>query len=57
MYVSRTIPFRTAIPKSAMKPTPAEILKGIPLMSKATMPPVAANGILRYGQHHWNIFT
>jgi hypothetical protein len=42
MYVSRTIPFRTAIPKSAMKPTPAEILKGIPLMSEATMPPVAS---------------
>jgi hypothetical protein len=30
-----------------MNPTPAEMLKGIPLDNKATIPPVAASGILR----------
>ena len=35
----------TATPNNAMKPIPADMLKGIPLMSKANTPPIAANGI------------
>ena len=41
----KTIPFNTAIPKSAMNPTPAEILKGIPRSHKKKIPPTAENGI------------
>ena len=41
----RTIPFKTATPKRAIKPTPADILKGIPLSSKANTPPIADIGI------------
>ena len=40
-----TIPLSTATPKRAMKPTPAEMLKGIPLSHKAQTPPMAASGM------------
>ena len=40
-----TIPFNTATPNSAIKPTPAEILKGIPLNQSAKIPPTADKGI------------
>ena len=40
-----TIPFKTATPKSAIKPTPAEILKGIPRIQSAKTPPMAESGI------------
>jgi hypothetical protein len=40
-----TIPFNTATPNKAMNPTPAEILNGIPLISNAKTPPMAAIGI------------
>ena len=39
-----TTPLRTATPKSAMKPTPAEMLKGMPRSSSANTPPTAASG-------------
>ena len=38
------MPFRTATPKRAMKPTPAEILNGSPRNHNATMPPISDNG-------------
>ena len=41
----RTSPFKTATPKSTIKPTPAEILKGIPRNQSANTPPMAANGM------------
>ena len=40
-----TIPFSTAIPKSAIKPTPAEMLKGKSLIHKNSMPPTAESGM------------
>ena len=40
-----TIPFNTATPNKAIKPTPAEILKGIPLSNKANTPPIADMGM------------
>ena len=40
-----TIPFKTAIPKRAIKPTPAEILKGKSRIHKNKIPPTADNGI------------
>ena len=40
-----TIPFRTATPNNAIKPIPAEILKGRPLILKAKIPPIAEKGI------------
>ena len=42
---TRTIPFNTATPKSAIKPIPALILKGKPHTSKANTPPIALIGI------------
>ena len=39
------IPLRTAIPKSAIKPTPAEILKGISPNHSKNAPPIAESGI------------
>jgi hypothetical protein len=39
-----TTPFRTATPLNAIKPTPAEIDKGIPRSQRARMPPVRASG-------------
>jgi hypothetical protein len=39
-----TTPFRTATPESAMNPTPAEMLNGIPRIQSAMIPPVTANG-------------
>ena len=41
----KTNPFKTATPKSTMKPTPAEILKGISLKINENMPPIIANGM------------
>ncbi|MNK93534.1 hypothetical protein D3C87_1136980 [compost metagenome] len=39
------IPFKTATPNSAIKPTPAEMLKGKSRIHKANMPPMADRGI------------
>jgi len=39
-----TIPFSTATPNKAMKPTPAEIEKSMPRIHKARMPPIADMG-------------
>ncbi|MOA22656.1 hypothetical protein D3C78_1432300 [compost metagenome] len=39
-----TIPFNTATPNKAMKPTPADILKGMPLSNNAITPPMADKG-------------
>ena len=39
-----TKPFKTATPNKTIKPTPAEILKGISLKYKAKIPPTAAKG-------------
>ncbi len=36
-----TVPFNTHSPKSEINPTPAEILRGIPLKESATIPHVA----------------
>ena len=41
----KTIPFNTATPNKAIKPTPALILKGIPLSAKKKIPPIVDNGI------------
>lgn len=41
----RTIPFKTATPKRAMKPIPADMLNGIPRRYNAKIPPIADNGI------------
>ncbi len=38
------MPLNTATPNSAINPTPAEILKGIPRSKSATTPPMADNG-------------
>ena len=40
-----TIPLSTATPNNAIKPTPAEILNGIPLINKAKTPPMALIGM------------
>ncbi len=40
-----TIPFNTATPNNAIKPTPAEILNGIPLINNANTPPIADKGM------------
>ncbi len=40
-----TMPFSTAIPNKAMKPTPAEMLKGISRSQSRRTPPTAANGM------------
>jgi hypothetical protein len=40
-----TIPFKTATPNSAMKPTPALILKGIPRIDRKNTPPMADKGM------------
>ena len=42
--VSMTSPLSTATPESAMKPTAAEIEKGIPRNHNAAIPPVSARG-------------
>ena len=39
------MPLSTATPKRAMKPTPADMLKGISLIHKAKTPPITASGI------------
>ena len=43
--VNKTIPLSTATPNKAIKPTPAEILNGMPLNHNANTPPIAENGI------------
>ena len=43
--VNNTIPFNTATPNKAIKPTPAEILKGMSLNQSANTPPMAENGM------------
>jgi len=40
----RTMPLSTATPNKAMKPTPAEMLKGMPRADKAKTPPIAESG-------------
>ena len=40
-----TIPFKTATPNKAIKPTPALILKDIPLNARNKIPPMADSGI------------
>jgi hypothetical protein len=45
--LTQTNPFSTATPKRAIKPTPAEILKGISLKYNAMIPPDAAIGTAR----------
>ena len=39
------MPFSTATPKSAMKPMPAEMLKGMPRRISAHTPPMAERGM------------
>lgn len=38
------MPLRTATPKSAMNPTPAEMLNGSPRSHSARMPPMIESG-------------
>ena len=45
MLATSTIPLSTATPNKAIKPTPADILKGIPRRYKANTPPIADKGI------------
>ena len=40
-----TIPLSTATPNSAIKPMPAEILNGMPLIESARIPPMADSGM------------
>ena len=42
----KTIPLSTATPKSAMKPTPADILKFIPRSHNERIPPIAESGMV-----------
>jgi hypothetical protein len=39
------MPFKTATPNKAMNPTPALILKDIPLKARNNIPPIAESGI------------
>ena len=41
----KTMPLSTATPNKAMKPTPALMLKGIPLNAKKKMPPMVDKGM------------
>ena len=43
--VISTIPLSTATPKSAMNPTPADMLKGISRIHRESMPPIADSGM------------
>ena len=45
MYDTITTPFSTATPKSAMKPTAAEMLKGMSRSKSEKTPPTAARGM------------
>jgi len=53
----KTIPLRTAMPKRAMNPTPAEILKGIPRIQRRRILPTAERGmalkIIRASRKEW----
>ena len=40
-----TMPFKTAIPNNAIKPTPAEMLNGKSRSQSRSIPPTAAKGI------------
>ena len=42
--LTSTSPLSTATPKSTMKPTPAEMEKGMPRRARASTPPMAAIG-------------
>ena len=42
---NNTMPLSTATPNRAMKPTPAEMEKGMPRMRRAAMPPIEARGM------------
>ena len=44
MNATITSPFKTATPDKAIKPTPAEIERGISLIQSASTPPVKASG-------------
>ncbi|MNS23503.1 hypothetical protein D3C72_553200 [compost metagenome] len=44
--VIRITPFCTQIPNKAINPIPAEILKLMPVINKAKIPPIMANGTL-----------
>ncbi len=41
----KTIPFNTATPNKAIKPTPALMLNGMPRSAKKNIPPMADNGM------------
>ena len=43
-----TIPFKTAIPKRAINPTPADILKGKSRIHNKKTPPTAESGMAEY---------
>ena len=45
--LTQTRPLSTATPNSAMNPTPAEMLNGMPRRARAKMPPEAAIGTAR----------
>ena len=44
MKLRSMMPLSTAMPETAMKPMPAEIVNGIPRSQRASTPPVAAKG-------------
>ena len=44
-WLMSTIPLSTTTPNRAIKPTPAEMLKGMPRNHRARIPPMAASGI------------
>ena len=44
MKLISMMPLRTAMPDTAMKPIPAEIVKGMPRSQSASTPPIAASG-------------
>src|SRR5882672_4550555 len=45
-YATMTTPFSTACPNSAMKPIAADTERGMPVISRAKIPPISANGML-----------
>ena len=44
MKLMSMMPLRTAMPLSAINPTAAEMVNGIPRKQRAKMPPVTASG-------------
>ena len=59
MEETRTTPFRTLTPKTAMYPTAAEMLKLVPERYNANVPPMSANGrfnmISSASPKDWNV--